>query len=70
MCMWQSQAFGGAFSFGGSVPDDHGTASGVCPVEASNPPAVMMAAPMAFRKVRRANPFPMLLLHATQAASR
>ena len=30
MCMWQSQAFGGAFSFGGSVPADQGTVC-ACP---------------------------------------
>jgi hypothetical protein len=43
MCMWQSQAFRGAFTFGGSVPDDQGTACCVCPVEALIPPAMTVA---------------------------
>src|ERR1700722_11754201 len=54
MCMWQSQAFGGPFSFGGSVPDDQGTACCVCPVDAFDPAAMMIVAPIALRRPRRA----------------
>jgi hypothetical protein len=43
--MWQSQAFGGAFSFGGSVPDDQGTTWSVCAVEMWAPSAVMFVFP-------------------------
>src|SRR5580704_899049 len=50
--MWQSHAFGGALSFGSSVPADQGTVS-ACPAVASNPPATI--APMALRKPRRAS---------------
>jgi hypothetical protein len=52
--MWQSQAFGGALSFGGSVPDDQGAGCCVCPWEAPNPPAAMTVAPIALSKARRA----------------
>src|ERR1700722_5485741 len=50
--MWQSHAFGGALSFGSSVPADQGTVS-ACPAAASNPPATI--APMALRKPLRAS---------------
>jgi hypothetical protein len=54
MGMWQSQAFGGTFSFGASVPADQGTACRVCAAEALNPPAAMTVAPIALKKRRRA----------------
>src|ERR1700722_3102440 len=52
MCMWQSQAFGGALSFGSYVPVDQATVS-ACPAVASNPLATMTVAPIALRKPRR-----------------
>jgi hypothetical protein len=63
MCICESQAFGGAFSFGGSAPDDQGTACCVSPLEALNPPAAMAVAPIALRKLRRAmTPFVLVSL--------
>src|SRR3954453_23552307 len=48
MCMWQSQAFAGAFNFAGSVPDEFGTIS--C-AAAWVPVAASAAVPV--RNVRR-----------------
>jgi|ERR1700722_14634109 hypothetical protein len=43
--MWQSQAFGGALSFGGSVPDDHGATRRASAAATPLPPAAMIVAP-------------------------
>src|SRR5262245_44286059 len=53
MCMWQSQAFGGAFSFGGAVPTELGTCCACADVEIALD-AVNAAAPV--RKLRRSMP--------------
>src|SRR5437868_8370663 len=53
MWWWQSQASGGAFNFGRSVPLELGTA--ICARESDDtiPAAVNAASPAAWRKVRR-----------------
>src|SRR5437660_10745044 len=43
MCMWQSQAFGGALSLGGSLPDENGTVS-AWPVRTESPEMAATAA--------------------------
>src|SRR5215470_7596053 len=53
MCMWQSHAFAGALSLGGSVPDENGTASAWA-LRTDNPDTAATAATVApLRNSRR-----------------
>jgi hypothetical protein len=44
--MWQSQAFGGDLSFGGAVPEDHGTTCSASAAATPIPPAAMPLFPV------------------------
>src|SRR5215213_1336092 len=55
MCMWQSQAFAGALSFGSSVPDEYGTCCCAREVRVLPKPtaAVLIAAAPCTKRRRR-----------------
>src|SRR5207302_18185 len=52
MCMWQSQAFAGALSLGGSVPDENGTAS-AWPVRSESPEMAATATAQTLDKIKQ-----------------
>src|SRR5690349_16866022 len=62
MCMWQSQEFGGAFSFGASLPLEFGTLCCACAgtAEAASAPALARNA----RRPIALISFPLLQRHA------
>jgi hypothetical protein len=59
--MWQSHAFGGAFSLGGSDPREFGTAIWACVSRDAPTPAAIAAKAAFSKKVRRVIPLSLVM---------
>src|ERR671918_382814 len=71
MCIWQSQAFAGALSVGGAVPDEFGTVIWACVSRDWRSKAAPNAPPPALsRKVRRVSPSSLVTSSTVHAGSR